>query len=139
MNHTMPASIPVRISNRERGRWLRQKMRLMELLGQLECPPDRVQTELINRHLLRPILKLCRRRAGKHAYPAALQFHAKAARVCLDKIANGNPGIARMEFQRLKTHFHACVSMIDAMLETAEPTAIDEFVRIFSGRVPNFT
>ena len=139
MNKTIPASIPVRISKREKGRWLRQKRRLMELLGQLDCPPDRVQTELINRHLLRPILRLCRRRAGKHAYPSALQFHAKAARICLEKIANANPDIARMEFQRLKTHFHACVCMIDAMLETAEPTTVDGFVRMFTGRVPSFT
>ncbi|WP_136658831.1 hypothetical protein [Nitratireductor sp. XY-223] len=139
MNKTIPASIPVRISKRERGRWLRQKRRLMELLGQLDCPPDRVQTELINRHLLRPILKLCRRRASKYAYPSALQYHAKAARLCLERISSGNPDIARMEFQRLKTHFHASVSMIDAMLENAETAGIDEFARAFAGRVPNFT
>ncbi|WP_419910801.1 hypothetical protein [Hoeflea sp.] len=139
MNKLIPASIPVRISKRERGRWLRQKRRLMELLGQLDCPPDRLQTEMINRHLLRPILKLCRRRAGKDTYPSALQYHAKAARQCLEKISTGNADVARMEFQRLKTHFHACVSMIDAMLESSEPTAADAFVRMFAGRAPGLT
>ena len=129
-------SKPIRLSNRERGRWLRQRRKLMEALGELELPPDRVQAEMLDRYFLRPILKLSRRRASREAYPAALQRHAKTARQCLDRLAQENPDTIAMEFQNLKANLHACITMIDATLDHSEPTAMDEFVRKILGATP---
>ncbi|MCY6381209.1 hypothetical protein [Hoeflea prorocentri] len=136
MRRSPATSKPVRLSNRERGRWLRQRHRLLNALGKLDLPPDRVQAEMLERHFLRPVLKLSRRRAGREAYPTALQWHAKAARQCLDRLAQDDAATVAMEFENLKANLHACITMIDATLEQSGPTAMDEFVRKILGATP---
>ncbi|MEX3008387.1 hypothetical protein [Hoeflea sp. TYP-13] len=139
MNFYSTSATTTRLSRGERISWLRRKRQLIRLLNDLNSPPDRIRAEKMKKRVLQPILKLCQRRAGRYAFPSALQWHAKAARQNLDKVAYPNASASRKEFEALRTHLHACVTMIDAMLNTEEPAAMDELFQKIIGGAPHCT
>ncbi|MCP4319754.1 MAG: hypothetical protein GY789_28180 [Hyphomicrobiales bacterium] len=134
MNFYDTANVVTRLSRGERAGWLRRRRQLIRLLNDLHSPPDRIRAEKMKKRVLQPVLKLCERRAGRHAFPSALQWHAKAARQSLDRIAYPNSNPSPKEIEVLRTHLHSCVTMIDAMLSSKEPAAMDElFQKIIGG------
>ena len=133
MNFYDNSTVVTRLSRGERAGWMRRRRQLIRLLNGLTSPPDRIGAEKMKKRVLQPVLKLCERRAGRFAFPSALQWHAKAARQSLDRLAypNGNP--ASGELETLRTHLHSCVTMIDAMLHSKEKGAMDELFSRFVG------
>lgn len=137
MNFYDSSTVVTRLSRGERATWMRRRRQLIRLLNDLHSPPDRIRAEKMKKRVLQPILKLCERRAGRFAFPSALRWHAKAAKQSLDRLAyvNGDPSCG--EFERLRTHLHSCVSMIDAVLDSKEPVATESFFRRFVGGPPH--
>lgn len=137
MNFYDNANVATHLTRGERASWLRRRRQLIRLLNDLTSPPDRIRAEKMKKRVIKPVLKLCERRAGRYAFPSALQEHAKAARQSLDRIAYLNSDPPSTEFEALRMHLHSCVTTIDAMLNAKEPAAMDELFRKIIGGPPN--
>lgn len=139
MNFYDNANVVTRLTRGESVGWIRRRRQLIRLLNDLTGPPDRIRAEKMKKRVLQPVLRQCEQRAGRNAFPSALQAHAQAASQSLDRIAYLNSDPSAREFEDLRTHLHSCVTMIDAMLKSKEPAAMDDLFQKIIGGPSNST
>ena len=112
-----------RLSRSDSDKWLHRRHQLIRLLNELGSSPDRIRAEKLQKRVLQPLLKMCERRTDGCAV-SVLQWHLKAARHSLDRLAYPSSERSQDEFVTLRTHLHSCVTMIDALVKSREPAAM---------------
>ena len=121
-----------RLSRSDKIKWIHRRRQLIRLLNELSGAPDRIRAEKLKKRVLQPILKMCDRRGENYAV-SVLQWHAKAARQSLDRLAYPGAQPSPEEFLTLRSHLHSCVTMIDALIKSREPAAMDSLFGKFVG------
>ncbi len=121
-----------RLSRSDRVKWIHRRRQLIRLLNELGSAPDRIRAEKLKKRVLQPLLKMCERRTDNYAI-SVLQWHVKAARQSLDRLVCPSADVSANEFVTLRTHLHSCVTMIDALVKSREPAAMDSLFGKFVG------